>query len=757
MKYEEILAEIWAKSPQNGRAENIMEHTKKVLESLLGLAGRYRGRRDQAAWSNAFWACWLHDLGKAAVPFQKLLRRIISRCDHRHEVFSLPFVELIAEPDDLDYQWIVAAIASHHKHPEKLFERYDLEVMEASDFDTLADLIQPEVIDAYCEWIVKTWQKQAEPFSQLGISIRAPRDIPHLWKLSGEKIRQALKTYNRMIRDIKKESAGSSAILAGILLRGAMQFSDHLGSFGQAEVAVLSLPEPDKLRTQILPPGKDWHSHQKACGSAIGHVVLAAPTGSGKTEAALLWARNQLQDRQGNGILIYLLPYQASMNAMKLRLEDCLVAEPALLHGRALQALFRELMESGFEPETAEKTARQINELGRLYQRSVWVASPYQLLRGAYRLPGYEILWTVLTGASVILDEVHAYEPERLGMILELLKELVENWEVRTLVMTATMPDWLRRLWIEVLQAAAVLPDKELYEMAPRHKIKAIEGDLGSAEVLEIIDRFYRAGQSVLVAVNTIKTAQETWRKLSKLYGTDNVLLVHGRLNSRDRLRKEKEIIRRTGFDAAGGPCIVVATQVIEVSLNLDFDTIISEPAPLEALLQRFGRVNRRGKKETCPVYVLTKRPEEYDIYDRRLIEKSIEIIKKHDEEPLREDTVTGWLDWIYDQEGLKEEWLERIAESRRQFRKLCLDTLRPFNEDKELEKDFEKLFDGMDVLPACLIDEFDRLAQASTIDAHSLLVSVDQKRAFARNCKWDESRNVWIVEAEYDFLLGLL
>ncbi|MGE5557827.1 MAG: CRISPR-associated helicase Cas3' [Bacillota bacterium] len=734
-----------------------MEHTKKVLESLYGLAGRYRGCRDEDTWSNVFWACWLHDLGKAIAPFQRCLRRQISRCDHRHEVFSLPFIEIIVQPDDLNYQWIMAAIASHHKHPEKLFERYDLGVMETSDFNALTGFIQPEIVEAYGEWISGTWHEQAKPFLQLGIMIRPPRDRPDTWEFSGGKIQHALETYRKIIRDIKKEAIGSPKVMAGILLRGAMQFSDHLGSFGETGVNTLSLPEPDKLKTRILPPGKDWHSHQKVCGNIRGHVVLAAPTGSGKTEAALLWAQNQINNKQGNGILIYLLPYQASMNAMKSRLEECLATEPALLHGRAMQALFRELTEAGFEPETAEKTAKRINELGRLYQCSIWVASPYQLLRGAYRLPGYEILWTVLSGASIILDEVHAYEPERLGMILELLKELVENWEARALVMTATMPGWLRQLWIEVLQADVVLPARELNEMAPRHKIKTITGDINTTASLEIINRSYRAGKSVLIVVNTIKTAQETWRKMSDIYGIDNVLLIHGRLNSRARLSKEKEILKRTGFDASGGACIVVATQVIEVSLNLDFDTIISEPAPLEALLQRFGRVNRRGKKGTCPVYILTKQTSEYDIYDRRLIEKTIEIITKHDDKPLHEDDVTGWLNWIYDQEGLKEEWLEKVAESRRQFRKLCLDSLYPFNEDKELEKDFESLFDGMDVLPACLVDEFDRLLLISVIEAHSLLVSMDQKRAFSKRCRWDDKRNVWITETEYDPHLGLL
>ncbi|MCL6590009.1 MAG: CRISPR-associated helicase Cas3' [Firmicutes bacterium] len=760
MDYHAALAGIWAKSPQGNRpAENIVEHTEKVLNALWGFAQRFRGFIDAGIWNYIFWACWLHDFGKAIQPFQLLLRKEILVFTERHEVYSLPFVTLIAEPGGIDYQWIVAAIASHHKPPETLFnDYYDLEILDAEFFQRTFNSIKPEVIQAFRCWIIDAGKEWLSRFASTGIAIRLPNLVKSDERAVPETlIIEVLRDYRKITKRIINEPLHSDVNLIGILIRGAIQFADHLASAGSDDLPALTLPSSQDLKMKVLPQKMDWHEHQRICGEIKGNVVLAAPTGSGKTEAALLWAAAQNHDNTGQGILIYLLPFQAAMNAMRLRLQENLNTEVALLHGRTVQALYRELTEGGCEPEVAEKTARRLHELGRLYQRPVWVASPYQILRGAFRLPGYEILWTVLTGSLIILDEMHAYEPDRMGMILELLKELTGQRQARVLVMTATMPGWLQKLWIETMGATLVSPNAVLYQKTIRHQLTLISGDLKSEKVSDIIGQTFKQKKRILIAVNNIKTAQYIWDNLSKTYGRENVLVIHGRLNSRDRLNREREIMKRTGFEAGGGPCIVVATQVIEVSLNLDFDTIISEPAPLEALLQRFGRVNRKGRKGICPVYILTEQISEYEIYDARLAANTIKLLMNHDGEIIREDQTAGWLDWIYEQDGLRSEWLQKIAESRQIFREFCLDRLHPFDEDPELEKAFEDLFDGYEVLPECLLEEYDNLAKESIIAAHGLLVSIDRRKFFTKKCKWDKKRRLLITEASYDSLMGLL
>jgi len=69
----------------------------------------------------------------------------------------------------------------------------------------------------------------------------------------------------------------------------------------------------------------------------------------------------------------------------------------------------------------------------------------------------------------------------------------------------------------------------------------------------------------------------------------------------------------------------------------------------------------------------------------------------------------------------------------------------------------FESLFDGHEVLPECLLKEYDSLAKKSIIDAHGLLVSIDRRKFFTKKCKWDKKRRLWITEASYDSLMGLI
>lgn len=129
-------------------------------------------------------------------------------------------------------------------------------------------------------------------------------------------------------------------------------------------------------------------------------------------------------------------------------------------------------------------------------------------------------------------------------------------------------------------------------------RIEIIEGNVFSSKVHHLIQQEVSIGKSVLIGINTVRTAQKIKNILDELLGEDKIILIHSRFTARDGLTKEIDIMGRLGAKKENQlPIVVVATQVIEVSLDLDFDTIISEPAPLEALIQRSGRLNRRGKK----------------------------------------------------------------------------------------------------------------------------------------------------------------
>src|SRR5690606_10202411 len=149
--------------------------------------------------------------------------------------------------------------------------------------------------------------------------------------------------------------------------------------------------------------------------------------------------------------------------------------------------------------------------------------------------------------------------------------------------------------------------------------------------------------RSVLVVCNLVARAQEAYNSLAgRLAGTDiPVILMHGRFNLRDRLKKERDIQVLAGARSQRRPVLLIATQVVEVSLDIDLNTIYSDPAPLEALVQRFGRVNRaRLLAELARVHVFTQPDDGQKIYDPALVAGTLEILRREAGKPIDESAI---------------------------------------------------------------------------------------------------------------------
>jgi CRISPR-associated endonuclease/helicase Cas3 len=107
-----------------------------------------------------------------------------------------------------------------------------------------------------------------------------------------------------------------------------------------------------------------------------------------------------------------------------------------------------------------------------------------------------------------------------------------------------------------------------------------------------------------------------------------------------------------TEFEQQSGPCIVVSTQVVEVSLDISFDVMITDCAPLDSLIQRFGRINRRRTEDIVrerilkPVHVISPVGAEYRPYSKEILEKSFQQLP--DGQPLRERDVQQMIDAVY-------------------------------------------------------------------------------------------------------------
>jgi CRISPR-associated endonuclease/helicase Cas3 len=272
--------------------------------------------------------------------------------------------------------------------------------------------------------------------------------------------------------------------------------------------------------------------------------------------------------------------------------------------------------------------------------------------------------------ALYIFDEIHAYEPERLGMILAMQKYLAQSLGGRFLIMSATLPTMLKNALADILdQPEQLSADDKLYRKFVRHQLQVISGGITDQSVLDLITKQAAEGSSVLVVCNTVKRARQTQNCLSELLSSHGLRpeLLHSRFNSRDRSRKEVTLAQRMGTrtrNETARPAILVATQVVEVSLDIDFDMLVTEPAPLEALIQRLGRINRARKKPPCPVYVLTEPSSDGATYpyDPRYVQRTLRILSDKDQ-IIDEREAGAWLDLIYSGE-IEHSWLAQVAKA---------------------------------------------------------------------------------------------
>jgi CRISPR-associated endonuclease/helicase Cas3 len=424
------------------------------------------------------------------------------------------------------------------------------------------------------------------------------------------------------------------------------------------------------------------------------------------------------------------------MNAMYDRLQRIYPGRVGLLHGRSALSLYQRLMDQAYTPAEATRLAKGERNLAGLPYYPVRVFSPYQMLKAVFQLKGYEAMLTDFAGGAFVFDEIHAYEPARLAMILETVRLLADRFGATFLIMSATLPAPVRERLGEVLHPLArVRAEPGLYARFRRHRLRLADGDLLDPERLGSIIRRYEAGEQILVVCNTVARAQAAWSWFRERLPAGAALsLIHGRFNGRDRGRKEQQVLARTGVrqPGAGGEvrraALVVATQVVEVSLNLDLDALYSDPAPLDALWQRFGRVNRLGRRALAPVTVFRQPSDGQHIYDPILVQNTLALLEdaaRAGPRPVDEALAQDWLDLVYSGPAL-EAWEAKHHQAGEEFRAEFLSKLIPFQAQPGLADAFGKLFDGLEVLPEPLYDEYQALKSSDrALEASQLLVSL--------------------------------
>ncbi|MFG2424841.1 CRISPR-associated helicase Cas3' [Streptomyces sp. NPDC048448] len=392
-----------------------------------------------------------------------------------------------------------------------------------------------------------------------------------------------------------------------------------------------------------------------------GLMVIEAPIGEGKTEAALAVAE-VFAARAGAGGVFFALPTMATGNAMFPRLLDWLKQLPGvrgerhsvhLAHSKAaLNEDFVDLMARGGRvaavgvDEAADASGREAD--GRRRAGADLVAHAWlrgrkkamlasfvagtidQLLFAGLKSRHLALRHLAVAGKVVVIDEAHAYDTY-MSVYLDRVLSWLGAYRVPVVVLSATLPAGRRRELLAAyagsapepaageLPADEAEPDACAYPLltavapggAPVVRRPQASGRETAVEVerlddgLEVLaDRLEAEladGGCALVVRNTVRRVLETARMLRDRFGDSDVTVAHSAFVDVDRAEKDADLLRRFGppGKASGRPGrrhIVVASQVAEQSLDVDFDLLVSDLCPVDLLLQRMGRLHRHQR-----------------------------------------------------------------------------------------------------------------------------------------------------------------
>ena len=200
------------------------------------------------------------------------------------------------------------------------------------------------------------------------------------------------------------------------------------------------------------------------------------------------------------------------------------------------------------------------------------------------------------------------------------------------------------------------------------------------------------------------------------------VILLHSSFNATDRSAKEQQLQK-------GDIQLLVGTQAIEVSLDIDYDTIYTEPAPIDALIQRFGRVNRKRKKGLCFCHVFrTQNEKDKYIYETGIVNRTIQVLENINANIIQEKNIQHLIDEVYP--SFSEQQQKEYDMTYTALKIGIENRLQPLHYDEKSEEDFYNQFDGIKVLPISLFDHYrNRMEQKQFIKAEGLLVSIRESR----------------------------
>lgn len=607
--------------------QTIEEHTRLALQLYMQLRTVYPYILTEAEWEILRDAIIHHDLGKIDVKFENKIRKVLKmtaledRYAHideiPHNVLSCALVDravMKKKHSPLGYEILLKSIYYHHDR------KTDFTKQEVGEY-AQATLTQSENIF--------TWNLSSLP----------------------QKVTVDFFTY---INFEQGDADYTDMLHSYILVKGLLNRIDYAASAGIENIEESCLHDGMGLADYVHKLFRDKNRVPRPVQQYMQdhqdeNLVVVAATGIGKTEASLLWI--------GNHKGFYTLPLKVSINAIFKRVKEEIGFENvALLHSDALSYQLHEL-------DHKETIAEQRNiafshvfsqyTCAKLLAKPLTISTIDQLFKFVFRYNGGEVAQSALSYSRLVIDEIQMYSKELVAIILVAIKQITEVGG-KFAIVTATFPPVLLNFMkkLDIPLAPVVKPFHAA--ITKRHKIKLLREQDFDYDTIRERGKY----QKVLIITNTVKRAQQIYRRLHG--GQDiSVKLLHSYFMKKDRTRLEAEILHFACNDVdkrQAGAGIWISTQIVEASLDIDFDVLFTELCSVDSLLQRLGRIYRSREydlKGEPNVFILDNKNGYGKVIDKEIYDFSAQAVRKFDgqllEESDEQDLKQDMINMVYD------------------------------------------------------------------------------------------------------------
>lgn len=325
-------------------------------------------------------------------------------------------------------------------------------------------------------------------------------------------------------------------------------------------------------------------------------AILRAPTGAGKTDAALLWAQRQIACNRADRLVIA-MPTRFTANSLAISTAETL-STTGLYHSSAWYQRIKDRPLTIMERKFIDKE----QELAYKLETPVTVTTVDHLcIALTSTREAHHAIFFGLAHSCVVIDEADFYDGFTQQNIVVLLRTL-KRLGVPVLLMSATVPESARQIYtMSGFEPKCIFEDNTRADQ-PRYEVKRY-GKVECPENIELLLRRALDGEPTIIYANTVKRAQLYYRWFAKKIaegGTqlllEDVILYHSRFTEPDKVEKENRLqgcLGKHAWDRGQERGVAILTQIGEISVNISANLMISDLCPIDRLAQRAGRLSR--------------------------------------------------------------------------------------------------------------------------------------------------------------------